>query len=217
MWRTSCMVLAVLLGFVSVAAAATPPQTKEGPTVPVLKDVKPEILQLVIDDQWDRGNDMFGGRQVKAPTELDWEAISHRDQQRQARARELLREGQVQTGRGFHYVALLFQHSATVDDLALAHILAVTALIQGDGGAKWLAAATFDRYRQNEKEGQVFGTQFMSATGESKYTMEPYDKAAIPDSVRSLWCVVSISDQKQALANLQSGRGSANTSIQDCR
>lgn len=31
------------------------------PTVPNLPDANPEVLQLAIQDQWDRGNDMFGG------------------------------------------------------------------------------------------------------------------------------------------------------------
>ena len=202
---------------VGTATSQATQQTTDSPTVPTLKDVRPEILRLVVDDQWDRGNDMFGGRQVKSPEALDWQAIALRDQQRQSKVRTLLRDGQVQTGKEFHYAALIFQHSSATDELALAHVLAVTAVIQGDNTAKWLAAATFDRYRQNQKERQVFGTQFMLGAGDSKWSMEPYDQGAVPDSLRALWCVVSLSEQRAALESLQSGKaGGANTSSREC-
>jgi hypothetical protein len=55
------VIAACVLGFVSAAAGQTAQETPRSPTIPTLKDVRPEILRLVIDDQWDRGNDMFGG------------------------------------------------------------------------------------------------------------------------------------------------------------
>jgi len=217
MWWTGLMVVACLLECVGTTTAQPAPRPPDSPTVPALTEVRPEILRLVVDDQWDRGNDMFGGRQVKAPAELDWQAIAQRDQERQSKVRALLIDGQVQTGKEFHYAALIFQHSSNTDELALAHVLAVTAVIQGDDTAKWLAAATFDRYRQNQKERQVFGTQFMLGA-DSKWSMDPYDQGAVPDRVRTLWCVVSLSQQRETLENLRSGKsGDANTSIRECK
>jgi hypothetical protein len=212
------VVAACVVGFVSTAAGQTTPQTPQSPTIPTIKDVKPEILRLVIDDQWDRGNDMFGGRQVRAPDTLDWQAISERDEHRQAAIRALLAKGQVETGREYHYAALIFQHSSSPEALTLAHVLAVTAIIQGDSSAKWLAAATLDRYLQNDKQPQVFGTQFLRQGDNLQWTMEPYNRAAVPDGVRKLWCVVSQPDQDQSLKDLQAGRsGGANTSIRECQ
>jgi hypothetical protein len=37
-------------------------QTTISPTIPNETDVNPELLKLVILDQWDRGSDMFGDR-----------------------------------------------------------------------------------------------------------------------------------------------------------
>jgi hypothetical protein len=188
------------------------------PTIPALKDVKPEILRLVIDDQWDRGNDMFAGRQVKAPDTLDWQALAKRDEQRQSAIRTLLAEGEVETGREYFYAALIFQHSSQPETLMLAHVLAVTAIIQGDGSAKWLAAATLDRYLQNKEQPQLFGTQFLQAGDNPQWTMEPYNRATVPDTVRSSWCVVSQSVQDQALKDLKAGKaGGANTSVRECK
>lgn len=212
------VIAACVIAFVSAAAGQTAQQTPQSPTIPTLKDVRPEILRLVIDDQWDRGNDMFGGRQVRAPDTLDWQAISERDEQRQSAIRALLAKGQVETGREYHFAALVFQHSSSPEALVLAHVLAVTAIIQGDSSAKWLAAATLDRYLQNDKQPQVFGTEFLRQGDNMQWTMEPYNRAAVPDDVRRLWCVVSQREQDQALKDLQAGKsGGANTSIRECK
>ena len=212
------VIAACAMGFVGAAAGQTAPQAPQSPTIPTLADVRPEILRLVIDDQWDRGNDMFGGRQVRPPDTLDWQAISERDLQRQSAIRALLAKGQVETGREYHFAALIFQHSSSPEALTLAHVLAVTAVIQGDGSAKWLAAATLDRYLQNDKQPQVFGTQFLRQGDNPQWTMEPHNRAAVPDNVRRLWCVVSQPDQDQALKDLQAGKsGAADTSIRECK
>lgn len=162
---------------------------------------------------------MFGGRQVRPPDTLDWQAISERDLQRQSAIRVLLAKGQVQTGREYHFAALIFQHSSSPEALTLAHVLAVSAIIQGDSSAKWLAAATLDRYLQNDKQPQVFGTQFLrQGDNNLQWTMEPYNRSAVPDSVRTLWCVVSQPEQEQALKELQTGKsGAANTSVRECK
>jgi len=212
------VVAVCVIAFVSAAAGQTAQQTPQSPTIPTLKDVRPEILRLAIDDQWDRGNDMFGDRQVRTPDTLDWQAISQRDEQRQSAVRALLAKGQVETGREYHFAALVFQHSSDPEALVLAHVLAVTAIIQGDSSAKWLAAATLDRYLQNDKQPQVFGTQFLRQGDNSQWTMEPYNRAAVPDDVRRLWCVVSQREQDQALQGLQAGKSEgANTSLRECK
>src|SRR3954470_20308598 len=212
------VVAVCVIAFVSAAVGQTAQQTPQSPTIPTLKDVRPEILRLVIDDQWDRGNDMFGGRQGRTPDPLDWQAISRRDEQRQSAVRALLAKGQVETGREYHFAALVFQHSSDPEAFVLAHVLAVTAIIQGDSSAKWLAAATLDRYLQNDKQPQVFGTQFLRQGDNRQGTMEPYNRAAVPDDVRRLWCVVSQREQDQALKGLQAGKPEgANTSLRECK
>jgi len=209
--------LAVRFAFalaLSTMAAAQVPSGPQSPTVPSLPDVGSEILQLVIDDQWDRGNDLFGGRQAKA---LEWDAIGKRDAQRQAAVRALLASGKIQSGREYEFAALVFQHSATPDSLALAHVLAMTAVSKGQATAKWLAAATLDRYLQSVKAPQLFGTQFAGGPEASSWTMEPYDRGALADSVRVSWCVVPQAEQDRILRDLQQGKPSAvATNIADC-
>lgn len=204
-----------LLATGGAAIAQTPATAPKSPTIPTLTDVKPELLRLVIDDQWDRGNDMFSGRQVKSPEALDWNAISTRDRERESAVRSLLSSGKIESGREFHFAALIFQHSATDAGIALAQVLAMTAVIKGDASAKWLAAAAVDRFLQRQKQPQLFGTQFTQEDG--RWTMAPDDRAVLSDSVRALWCVVPKASQDDALKAMQQGSGGANTSIPDCK
>ncbi len=56
------------------------PAAPDSPTVPPIRDVDPEVLRLVIHDQWDQGNDMFGGRQAKAAAPGAWARHDRRNQ-----------------------------------------------------------------------------------------------------------------------------------------
>ena len=212
-------IIAFVIGTVGIAGVAGAQQASPAPaspTIPTLNDVKPKLLRLVIDDQWDRGNDMFGGRQVKAPDTLDWNAIAKRDGERESAVRSLLAEGQIETGTEFRFAALIFQHSDTDAGIALAHVLATTAIIKGDASAKWLAAAALDRFLQRQKQPQLFGTQFLQQDGQ--WTMAPYDRDTVPDSVRALWCVVPQASQEEALKAMRDGKSAgANTSVSDCK
>jgi hypothetical protein len=111
--------------------------------VPNLPDGNPQLLHFAIQDQSDRGDDLFSGKQLKTPQNLN---VPKRDAERQAKVWALLAEGKVNTGRDYYFAALIFQHSETSENLLLAHILAVTSIAKGDKSGGWLSAATLDRY-----------------------------------------------------------------------
>ena len=210
----------VLLGAWCVVACAVALRAQadhnDGPTVPKLTDVDSDLLRLVVDDQWDRGMDMFGGRQVKAPDAIDWAAVTARDERRQAAVRTMLAEGRIRTPRDQHFAALIFQHSSRPEHLALAHVLASTSAAGGHAPARWLAAASFDRLLRSLNRPQVFGTQF-SSDDASGWTMEPYDREAVSNHLRAEWCVVPLNEQERILRDLRAGRPvSPSTSVSDC-
>jgi hypothetical protein len=173
-------------------------------TVPDLPDVNHQLLQLAIQDQSDRGNDLFSGKQLKTPQDLN---VPKRDAERQAKVRALLAEGKVNTGREYYFAALIFQHSETSENLLLAHILAVTSVAKGDKSGGWLSAATLDRYLWSIKHPQVFGTQYQTGA-DNKETMEPYDRIAISDKIRAAWGVDSLKQQQEYLTDSQKGDAS---------
>ena len=192
-------------------------QPAEAQTFPNLPDVNPELLKLVVADQWDRGMDMFSGRQVKTPESLDTQAIEKRDAERRTALRSMLNAGKIQTGREYEFAAILLQHSPDNDDLQTAHLLASTAVFKGNVGARWLAAASFDRLLWNINRPQVFGTQFKQDARTSVWTMEPYDRQSLSDVTRAAWCVIGHREQEGMLIKLQSGNGHPSTSIEDCK
>lgn len=174
--------------------------------MPILPDVNKALLAIVTADQWDRGMDMFTGRQVKSPETLDWPQIHVRDAEKAA-VGKLLQSGEIQSGREYQFVALVFQHSTDPGDLQTAHLLAATAVAKGNSLARWLAAATFDRLLWSLEGPQVFGTQFKQDPQTNRWTMEPYDSTSLPDPVRAAWCVVAVSEQQRVLENLRAGSG----------
>ena len=206
-----------LVGLMLVGNAVLAAQSQDGPTIPKLSDVNPELLKLVIADQWDRGMDMFSGRQVKSPESLDWQRIGARDAERKKAVRSLLASGQIQSGREYQFAALVFQHSTDDADLQTAHVLATTAVAKGDQQARWLSAASFDRLLWNLSRPQVFGTQFKQDPQTNKWTMDPYDRESVSDPVRAAWCVVGVAEQERILKALQSGAGTPSTGIADCK
>src|SRR5690242_6779145 len=145
----------LVLAASSVVAAQTPspaateslPPSKtaaaESPKIPAKPDSNRELLQLVIQGQWDRGVDMFRGREIKPP-DMHGKSVAERDQEREAAVRKLLAEGSVKSGSDFQFAALIFQHSATAEGILLAHILATTAVGKGNPDGRWLAAASLD-------------------------------------------------------------------------
>jgi hypothetical protein len=147
------------------------------------------VHQIFLEDQADRGVDATKG----AGLDLD-----QRDAQRRDKVRLMIDNNQLVTAQDFHDAAFIFQHGAVPDDYLLAHILAMTALSKGDRDARWIAAATLDRYLQSVKQPQVFGTQY----GE---TQDPYNRGLLTDSLRLTFCVPEQAKQAAMLEYFKKG------------
>lgn len=110
------------------------------------------------------------------------------------------------------------QHGETADDYLLAHVLATDSLVKGNNTAKWLVAATLDRYLQRTNQPQIFGTQYpldpakshpVSAEQMARFagrTQVPYDDKFLTEDIRTDFCVPSVAQQKQNLDTLNSGK-----------
>jgi hypothetical protein len=197
-----------------LAISQTNSRTQSSPTIPNLQDANSEVVKLAIQDQWDRGNDMFGGRQI-SPPDLQGKNISDRDEERHVAIRQMIADGKVKSGTDFWLSALIFQHSTKPDDLLLAHLLAVTAASKGNKNGKWLSAASLDRYLWQINQSQIFGTQFKT-NSDGKWTMEPYARQTISDAERAVLCVVPLERQRAILKEAQAGKPLESTGLTDC-
>ncbi|WP_404418706.1 hypothetical protein [Brevundimonas vesicularis] len=121
------------------------------------------------------------------------------DAARRVQTRALLDAGALQTGEDYRAAAFVFQHGSTPEDYLLAHSLAVAAVAKGSPDGAWIAAATLDRYLQMTDKAQIYGTQTRK-TRDAPATLDPYDRALIPDSLRAVFGVPPQSEQDARLA-----------------
>lgn len=132
---------------------------------------------------------------------VDWTVVGPRDAARRKRIRELIDSGSLRTGKDYERAALVFQHGDAPEEILFAHVLAVTSLGKGNSGARWLAAASLDRYLHKLGQPQVFGTQLTTKDVNSKagWTMDPYDRRLLAPSLLEANCVPDRDYQSQML------------------
>ena len=157
-----------------------------------------EMASIYTADQKDRGSSL---------EKVNWTVVTPRDAIRRKRVREMIAQGALRTGKDYERAAYVFQHGETPEDILLAHVLAITALGKGNQKARWLSAATLDRYLHRQKQPQVFGTQFVNRD-ESKqegWTMEPYNRELIAPSLLEANCVPDREHQTRMLDAVRRG------------
>lgn len=158
----------------------------------------PEMARMFAEDQAVREN-------VKPEQYADMAFVRKMiadDAARRTRTRALLDTGKLTTAEDYYAAAFVFQHGAQPDDFLLAHTLALAAAARGRKDASWIAAATLDRYLQHIGQKQIYGTQFRR-TGSEPMTQDPYDRALIPDALRTALSVPVQAEQDKRLAGMQ--------------
>ena len=114
-----------------------------------------ELAEMYKADQEDRATGRAAG-----------EELMERDTRRRARVQEIIRKGGLASAGDYYHAAMILQHSNpnaedyTPELYLLAHALAVTSALKGNEEAKWLSAATLDRFLTFTKQKQFFGTQY---------------------------------------------------------
>jgi hypothetical protein len=122
-------------------------------------------------------------QRVRGTDKIDWNVVGKSDAERRVQTKKLLADGALHTGKDFEEASFVFQHGDKPDDYLLAHTLAMVAVSKGDSSAIWIAAATLDRYLENIKQKQIFGTQY-SSDNKNGWTQEPYDRTLVSDALR---------------------------------
>jgi hypothetical protein len=149
--------------------------------------ISEELERLYAEDQADRSS---------AVSNIDWEAISLRDEQREIRVKELLSIGGLGSGTEYYHAAMILQHASTPSDYLLAHDLCVIAISKGEDKAKWLAAASLDRFLVSVGRPQRFGTQFYSNKSFLPPKLAPIDPS-VTDTLRRELDVPTLEEAKK--------------------
>ena len=112
--------------------------------------------------------------------------LAQRDGYRKSRVYGAYGKRQIRTALDYHHASLILQHGTQVGDFRLAHQFAVRALRLGDNSARFLFAATMDRYLARNGKPQHYGTQ-IHFSGQS-WTIWPTDPKT-SDSERAKFAV----------------------------
>jgi hypothetical protein len=143
---------------------------------------------------------------------IDWVKLSSDDEKRRQEVHRMLSAGEVRTGTDYYHAAMVYQHGQTPDDYLLAHVLAVDAISLGSKDARWLSAATLDRYLRSIWQPQIFGTQFYG----EPLVQEPINPSIVGDKIRAVVCVVPIAEQQKIVEEVKHGAELRGSSIKGC-
>lgn len=102
----------------------------------------------------------------------------------------------MQSGDDYFHAAFVYQHGDGPDSYLTAHALALVAVARCRSDATWIAAASLDRYLQAIGKPQIYGTQFMKQGGQP-WTQAPYDRALLPDALRTASGVPTMAEQEK--------------------
>jgi hypothetical protein len=151
------MRIGIIAAIIVLAGMAIGPAPQDGgrgnPASPGPTDSE-ELARLYGEDQADRMPE--GGKPI------DWAVVGPRDRRREVRVKALYEAGEIRTGKDYHRAAMILQHAGEPEDYLLAHEFCVVALARGEPDARWLAAATEDRFLMRIGRPQRFGTQYRS-------------------------------------------------------
>jgi hypothetical protein len=151
-----------------------------------------ELARLYQEDQSDR--------QPKDGKPIDWKVVDPRDKVREKRVKELYSTNQLRTGADYYHVAMVLQHASEAEDYLLAHELCVVAISKGDERAKWLSAASEDRFLMQIGRPQRFATQFRSV-GNSPMRLYETDQG-VTDELRRALNVPTLAQAKEREARM---------------
>ena len=119
------------------------------------------------------------------------EQLADNDNRRLNIVLDLLKAGRVRTGEELYYAGFILQHSMCNSHIKLANTLAAAAIDRGDENAKWLYAASMDRYLVGEGKPQKYGTQFAMRDGKPvQYPVDP----GVTDAERAKYNVLPLSE-----------------------
>lgn len=170
-------------------AAETPAQT------PAAGRDDAELARLFQEDQSDRAPLEKEGKPI------DWTVVAKRDEARLLRVKELYSANRLRTGADYYHAAMVLQHAQVPEDFLLAHELCVVAIGKGEERAKWLAAASQDRYLMKIGRPQRFGTQYKNDGPGTAWYLYQTD-AGVTDELRQAYNVPTLEKARERVGEI---------------
>lgn len=144
-----------------------------------------ELFSLYQADKQER----FDQPKVNTP---EYKGMRARDAGRRYRVMELVAENKLHTAEDYFHAAWIMNHGDTPDDAKNAHELALRSSELGYRPARWLAAASYDRWQMYQGKPQKYGTNYVSDRwGDRLWDVDP----ATTDEERAEWDVPPLAEQ----------------------
>jgi hypothetical protein len=135
-------------------------------------------------------------RQQDIPTfgTPEYAALVAQGDQERRRVLALLEAGLVQTPEDYYHAAMILHHGYDEERIHQAHELALAAAEAGHEDARWLVAATLDRWLMYRGLPQKYGTQ--PVTDGTRWRLWDVDPTTT-DAERSEWGVTPLEEAKR--------------------
>jgi len=133
----------------------------------------PELKKMYEEDQ--------NSRKVE---KIDWKVLLIQDSTRRVEVSEMIRQNKVLTSMDYFRTAMIYQHGndSTSYKLAWEYSKKAAAMDSNNISARWLSAASFDRYSLSVGKPQIYGTQFLVI--DNKYYLQDFDTTKVSDADR---------------------------------
>jgi tetratricopeptide (TPR) repeat protein len=155
-----------------------------------LKTINMQLYLLFQADQSDRFNYREG---------QDWGEIARKDSLRQEKVARMIDDGQLKVSDDYYHAGMIFHHGRDSTAYKIAEWLANKALEMDStsDNARWLIAATKDRYLWSINQPQWYGTQNHLLNG--KWTLDPIDTTAVTDTDRAFHRIATLKQLRQSM------------------
>jgi len=144
-----------------------------------------ELLSLYQSDRQEHAN------QAKVNTP-EYRAMRARDLQRRDRVLEVMAQSESFSAEGYYHAACIMNHGDSPEDAEYAHTLALRSSELGHRPARWLAAASYDRWLMYQGKPQKYGTNYIyDGTQDRLWDVDP----STTDQERATWDVPPLAEQ----------------------
>jgi len=122
----------------------------------------------------------------------EYKAMRARDLQRRERVMEMAAANKFDTAEDYYHAAHIMNHGDTVEDAKNAHRFAFRSNELGYRPARWLAAASYDRWQMYQGKPQKYGTNYVFDGREDRlWDVDP----ETTDEERACWDVPPLAEQ----------------------
>ena len=144
-----------------------------------------ELLSLYKADKQERVN------QPKANTP-EYKAMRRRDLERRQQIMEIVAAEELNTAEDYYHAAWIMNHGDTPENAENAHRLALRSSEMGYRPARWLAAASYDRWQIYQGKPQKYGTNYVyDGRRDRLWEVDP----KTTDEERAAWDVPPLAEQ----------------------